>query len=257
MAVYRSDFAARRKDDASPVTEADERAEAFILAALRTLTPEIPIVAEEAVAAGASRRSAACSGWSTRSTAPRNSSTATTSSPSTSRSSRTASRCSASSTRRPSVACSPASPGGGAYVEDGAGRRADPLPRRAGRRADRRRQPLARRRRRAQRLSRLAQGGVDPRRRLVAEAVRWSPPAKPTCIRGSAGRWNGTSPPATPCCSAAGGSGHRPVRRAARLRQARLRQPALRRRRPHRVREVSAVEPPPTRSPSNYRNRAC
>ena len=52
MAVYRSDFSARPKDDASPVTEADERAEAFILAALGTLTPEIPIVAEEAVAAG-------------------------------------------------------------------------------------------------------------------------------------------------------------------------------------------------------------
>lgn len=52
MTIYRSDFAARRKDDASPVTEADERAEAFILAALRTLTPEIPVVAEEEVAAG-------------------------------------------------------------------------------------------------------------------------------------------------------------------------------------------------------------
>ena len=52
MAVYRRDFSARRKDDASPVTEADERAEAFIVAALRALTPEIPIVAEEAVAAG-------------------------------------------------------------------------------------------------------------------------------------------------------------------------------------------------------------
>ena len=52
MSVYRSDFAARRKDDASPVTEADERAEAFILAALRRLTPTIPIVAEEEVAAG-------------------------------------------------------------------------------------------------------------------------------------------------------------------------------------------------------------
>ena len=52
MAVYRSDFSARRKDDASPVTEADERAEAFILAALRTLTPDIPVVAEEEVAAG-------------------------------------------------------------------------------------------------------------------------------------------------------------------------------------------------------------
>ena len=52
MSVYRSNFAARSKDDASPVTEADERAEAFILAGLRSLTPQVPIVAEEEVAAG-------------------------------------------------------------------------------------------------------------------------------------------------------------------------------------------------------------
>jgi 3'(2'), 5'-bisphosphate nucleotidase len=42
----------REKDDASPVTEADEAAEAFILGALNTLTPDIPVVAEEAMAAG-------------------------------------------------------------------------------------------------------------------------------------------------------------------------------------------------------------
>jgi 3'(2'), 5'-bisphosphate nucleotidase len=43
----------RAKDDASPVTEADEAAEAFILQALETLTPDIPVVAEEAMASGA------------------------------------------------------------------------------------------------------------------------------------------------------------------------------------------------------------
>ena len=42
----------RRKADASPVTEADEAAEAFILAALAKLTPDIPVVAEEEAAAG-------------------------------------------------------------------------------------------------------------------------------------------------------------------------------------------------------------
>jgi len=42
----------RAKDDASPVTAADEAAEACILQALETLTPEIPVVAEEAMAAG-------------------------------------------------------------------------------------------------------------------------------------------------------------------------------------------------------------
>jgi len=52
MAVYATDFAVRGKSDASPVTEADERAEAVIVQRLCALTPGIPIVAEEAVAAG-------------------------------------------------------------------------------------------------------------------------------------------------------------------------------------------------------------
>lgn len=52
MDVYSTDFSVRGKEDASPVTEADERAEAIIVSALRTLTPDIPVVAEEAVAAG-------------------------------------------------------------------------------------------------------------------------------------------------------------------------------------------------------------
>ncbi len=53
LGIYRTDFEVRNKSDASPVTQADERAEALILPALRALTPDIPIVAEEAVAAGA------------------------------------------------------------------------------------------------------------------------------------------------------------------------------------------------------------
>lgn len=40
------------KADDSPVTAADEAAEEFIIAALAKLTPNIPVVAEEAVAAG-------------------------------------------------------------------------------------------------------------------------------------------------------------------------------------------------------------
>lgn len=52
MDLYRTDFAVRGKDDASPVTEADERAEALIVTALDTLLPGVPVVAEEAVAAG-------------------------------------------------------------------------------------------------------------------------------------------------------------------------------------------------------------
>lgn len=52
LQVYATDFSVRGKTDASPVTEADERAEAVILQALSALTPDIPIVAEESMAAG-------------------------------------------------------------------------------------------------------------------------------------------------------------------------------------------------------------
>lgn len=52
LEVYGSDFTARAKADASPVTEADERAEALITAGLRRLTPAIPVVAEEEAARG-------------------------------------------------------------------------------------------------------------------------------------------------------------------------------------------------------------
>jgi len=49
---YREGVAVRAKADASPVTVADEAAEAVILAGLAELTPEIPVVAEETVAGG-------------------------------------------------------------------------------------------------------------------------------------------------------------------------------------------------------------
>jgi 3'(2'), 5'-bisphosphate nucleotidase len=52
MAVYATDFSVRGKDDASPVTEADERAEAVILRHLAELTPQIPVVSEEQAASG-------------------------------------------------------------------------------------------------------------------------------------------------------------------------------------------------------------
>ncbi len=52
MAVYATPFAVQGKADDSPVTEADRRAEAVILAGLRALRPALPIVAEEEMAAG-------------------------------------------------------------------------------------------------------------------------------------------------------------------------------------------------------------
>ena len=51
-AVRAAGFETMRKEDRSPVTEADHQAEALIAAALRAATPEIPVVAEEEAAAG-------------------------------------------------------------------------------------------------------------------------------------------------------------------------------------------------------------
>src|SRR5262249_55563728 len=51
LEVQRGEFKIDAKSDASPVTIADQRAEAIVLAALEKLTPRFPIVAEERVAA--------------------------------------------------------------------------------------------------------------------------------------------------------------------------------------------------------------
>ncbi len=53
MEEYARGIGARAKADGSPVTSADERAEAIIYARLRQIAPATPIVAEEAAAAGA------------------------------------------------------------------------------------------------------------------------------------------------------------------------------------------------------------
>ncbi len=50
--VYHQDFAVYEKEDASPVTEADMNAEKIIFEGLQQLTPDIPIIGEEHVAAG-------------------------------------------------------------------------------------------------------------------------------------------------------------------------------------------------------------
>ncbi|VAW13774.1 3'(2'),5'-bisphosphate nucleotidase [hydrothermal vent metagenome] len=52
MAVYATDFTVCRKADQSPVTQADDRAEAIIIDHLNQLAPDIPVVAEEAHSAG-------------------------------------------------------------------------------------------------------------------------------------------------------------------------------------------------------------
>jgi len=52
MRIYAGDLGARAKADKSPVTDADHAAEAIIVAGLRALTPDRPVVAEEEMAAG-------------------------------------------------------------------------------------------------------------------------------------------------------------------------------------------------------------
>ncbi|MBN8531082.1 MAG: 3'(2'),5'-bisphosphate nucleotidase CysQ [Alphaproteobacteria bacterium] len=47
LSLYRTDLAVSRKDDHSPVTEADQKADAHIVAALLRLTPNIPVISEE------------------------------------------------------------------------------------------------------------------------------------------------------------------------------------------------------------------
>ena len=50
LAVYAEDFEVERKDDRSPLTEADLAAHHVIVAGLRRLTPELPVLSEESAA---------------------------------------------------------------------------------------------------------------------------------------------------------------------------------------------------------------
>ncbi|HYC65036.1 MAG TPA: 3'(2'),5'-bisphosphate nucleotidase CysQ [Reyranellaceae bacterium] len=52
MRIYAGDLGERTKADRSPVTDADHAAEAIIVAGLRSLTPDLTVVAEEEMAAG-------------------------------------------------------------------------------------------------------------------------------------------------------------------------------------------------------------
>ena len=52
MEIYAEDFTPEYKDDYSPVTEADTKAEQIIISGLAEITPHVPVVAEEAFSAG-------------------------------------------------------------------------------------------------------------------------------------------------------------------------------------------------------------
>jgi len=63
LEVYAQPFAVAQKADASPVTRADEIAEAIILERLRQATPDIPVIAEELAAAGGLPTAAPATFW--------------------------------------------------------------------------------------------------------------------------------------------------------------------------------------------------
>ncbi len=63
LRIYNSDFTHDRKSDHSPVTEADVAAEKVITAALRRLTPDIPVIAEEDAATNGLPPEAAARFW--------------------------------------------------------------------------------------------------------------------------------------------------------------------------------------------------
>ena len=52
MEIYATDFDVDRKDDSSPVTEADAKAETLILQRLAAVDPELPVIAEESMSEG-------------------------------------------------------------------------------------------------------------------------------------------------------------------------------------------------------------
>ena len=52
LGFYEAGCDMRFKSDGSPVSAADEAAEAVILAGLRDILPDVPVLAEEAVSAG-------------------------------------------------------------------------------------------------------------------------------------------------------------------------------------------------------------
>ena len=80
LAVRKRGFEVVRKEDRSPVTEADHAAEAIIVAGLRKATPGIPVIAKKKWRLGASPSRRRNIGWWIRWTARANSPPAMTSS---------------------------------------------------------------------------------------------------------------------------------------------------------------------------------
>ena len=223
MDIYRTDFAGARQGRRLAGDRGRRAPEALIVPAPETLLPGVPVVAEEAVAAGRLPALGRRFWLVDPSTAPRSSSAATASSLSTSPSSRMASRSSAPSSRPRSSASSSAA-GVGAFVEQDGHRR--PIRCRAVRPPP------------ASPWSPAARTATRPRSTLSSTGARWprSPtPARAQAVPGRGGRgrfirasaapWNGTSPPAIRCWPPPPAAACKPWRGAAALRQAGAGQP--------------------------------
>ena len=63
LEIYNTDFQVAKKDDTSPLTEADMAAHRAIIAGLAILTPEIPVLSEEAASIPHAQRSAWRTYW--------------------------------------------------------------------------------------------------------------------------------------------------------------------------------------------------
>ena len=57
LEVYQTEFSVETKDDLTPVTQADIKANEVILAGLKALTPDIPVISEEDSLASFAERS--------------------------------------------------------------------------------------------------------------------------------------------------------------------------------------------------------
>ena len=188
------------KADASPVTAADEAGEAVILAGLRALTPDLPIVAEEAVAPGEVPEVGDGAFWlvdpldGTKEFLSRNGEFTVNIGLIA-----TAGPFSVSSSRRRA-----GSPGGAwsARVLRGA-RMAGCAPSTFGRAPSRAAVAVASRSHRDAETDAWLppKGSRTPCRPAARSSSAWSPRVRPTSIRASGRPWNGTRRRATPCCA--------------------------------------------------------
>ena len=198
LEVYNSPFTVEHKDDKSPVTEADRRAETLIIEALKNeLGSPFPIIAEEEAAAGRLPDLSGGPFWlvdpldGTKEFIGR-------------RGEFTVNIALIEDgvpllgvVHAPATGLTYWGSPHGAFMSEGGDNSADRLPSGAGKGADRGRQPQPSQ---SRRRTPSSPGTISPRRsrRAARSSSAWWRPGAPISIRAPGGRWNGTPPPATP-----------------------------------------------------------